>query len=123
MMLFVVVLSVFAGLGQCQRNYTTAADSQGIISLDYTPYLSEVVYSTASNATGPDVPKFEPRGMQPLYAVTNKFIELVGENLKREIPPGKGMSRSEKVCQSCVFFITKSDFFSAESTGCGYLVA
>lgn len=79
--LWIFVMPLFYGGMECTANYTQLRIWS---SVDYTPYESAVQYSNNGS-----LPRFDPKGMQGLYAVTNMFVDLVGGNLKKDIPGGE----------------------------------
>ncbi|OQV24412.1 hypothetical protein BV898_01944 [Hypsibius exemplaris] len=73
------------GRGGSNGTESAASPAAAVLSpgipVDYTPYVSDTVYS--NNAT---VRKFDAKGMLPLYVVTDLFMNLVGSDLKKDIP-------------------------------------
>ncbi|XP_055353715.1 prominin-1-A-like [Paramacrobiotus metropolitanus] len=70
-----LILFLHVAYGRDNITVTQASD------VDYTPYLSHL--TPMGNRT---MARFDPKGMQALYFITNMFIEYVGSGLRKNIP-------------------------------------
>lgn len=59
-------------------------ESRSAIPVDYTRYESDVRYASNNGSRRYD----DARGMYPLYALTDLFVNFVGSDLKKDIPNG-----------------------------------